>query len=84
MADLPTGTWFGKFELNPMRLSNRDLILVMGIVVAVVITLTALVYKDQVAAAKQGVTAPKKTSWNTTIHNFINAIGKHNSVTHSR
>lgn len=67
-----------------MRLSNKDLVLVIGIVVALVITLTALVYKDQVAAVKNEIVAPKKTSWNSTVHRFIDAIGKHSSVTHSR
>jgi hypothetical protein len=74
---------FGNFEeLKSMRLSNRDLVLVIGIVVAVVITLTALVYKDQVAAAKQELRTPRKTSLNATAHKLLEFIGKHSSVKH--
>jgi hypothetical protein len=68
-----------------MRLSNRDIVLVVGIVVALVITLTALVYKDQLMAARKEILAPKKkTSWNATVNELIKVIGKHSNVTHSR
>lgn len=67
-----------------MRLSNRDILLVIGIVVAAVITMTALVYRDQAAAAKREIVTPKKTSWNATVHKLIEAIGKHNSVVRSQ
>ena len=83
MADLPGGTVFGKFEsAKPMRLSNKDLVLVIGIVVAVVITLTALVYKDQLWAAKQEILTPKKTSLNITTQKLLDLIGKHSNVKH--
>lgn len=68
-----------------MRLSNRDIVLLVGIVVALVITLTALVYKDQVKAAKNDILSPKKrTSWNAAVHELIKSLGKHNSSTHFR
>lgn len=62
-----------------MRLSNRDIQLVVGIVVAALITLTALVYREQIMAAKK-VDAPRKTSWNATVHKLIDALGKHSNV----
>jgi len=66
MADFITGTGFGKFEKNKsMRLTNRDIILVIGIVVALVITLTTLVYRDRFESAKKEIVTPKKTSMNT-------------------
>lgn len=67
-----------------MRLSNRDILLLVGIVVAVVVTLTAVVYRDQAAAAKREIQNPKKTSWNATVHELINALGKRSSVKYSR
>jgi len=69
-----------------MRLSNRDILLVIGIVVAVVVTLTALVYRDQTAAAKKEmqkeIQAPKKTSMSAVAHKLIELIGKHSNVKH--
>jgi hypothetical protein len=85
MADFISGTGFGKFEKNKsMRLSNRDILLVIGIVVALVITLTTLVYRDQLSAVKRELNAPKKTSMTSLAHKLIEFIGKHNNVTHSR
>jgi hypothetical protein len=57
-----------------MRLSNRNILLAIGIVVAVVVTLTTLVYKDRQAAGKSGLPAPKKTSLNTTAQRVIEFI----------
>lgn len=83
MADFPTGTGFGKFiSLTSMRLSNRDILLVIGIVVAAIITLTALVYRDQQAAAKKEMLVPKKTSMASMAHRLIEIIGKHSNVKH--
>jgi hypothetical protein len=65
-----------------MRLSNRDLVLLLGIVVAVVITLTTLVYKDQVTNAMNEFRSPKKTSWSARAHKLLDIIGKHSSVKH--
>ena len=36
-----------------MKLSNKDLLIILGIVVAVVITLTTVVYQDHQSAAKK-------------------------------
>jgi hypothetical protein len=61
------------------------MVLLMGIVVALVITLTALVYKDQMKAARNNVLPPKKrTSWNVTLHELIKSLGTHNSSIHFR
>jgi hypothetical protein len=65
-----------------MRLSNRDLVLLVGIVVAVVITLTAVAYKDQVTNAMNEFRAPKKTSWSATAGKLLELIGKHSNVKH--
>ena len=55
-----------------MRLSNRSILLVIGIVVAIVVTLTTLVYKDRAAAEKRDLRNPKKTSlMRTTAHRVI-------------
>lgn len=67
-----------------MRLSNRDLVLLIGVVVAMVISLTAFVYRDQLAAAGQDMFTPKKSSWSAKAHKLIDIIGKHNNVKHSR
>ena len=72
MADFSSGTEFGKFDKNKsMRLSNRDIVLVIGIVVALVVTLTALVYRDKLETAKRRMPAPKKTSMNATANKLI-------------
>jgi hypothetical protein len=65
-----------------MRLSNRDLVLLIGIVVAVAITLTALVYKDQVTNAMNEFRGPKKTSWSATAGKLLEFIGKRSNVRH--
>ena len=67
-----------------MRLSNRDIILLIGVVVAVVISLTAFVYRDQLSAVRHDIVTPGKISWHATAHRLIELIGKHNSVEHSR
>ena len=74
----------GLVSLNrkSMRLSNRDLVLLVGIVVAVVITLTALVYKDQVTNAMDEFRSPKRTSWSAAAGKLIEFIGKHSNVRH--
>ncbi|HMJ67553.1 MAG TPA: hypothetical protein VK508_01590 [Cyclobacteriaceae bacterium] len=59
-----------------MRLSNRNILLVIGIVVAVVVTLTTLVYKDRQSAEKQGLPTPKKTSLNSTAQRVIDFISR--------
>lgn len=54
-----------------MRLSNRNILLVIGIVVAVVVTLTTLVYQEKVSAEKRDLPPAKKTSLNTTAHRLV-------------
>jgi len=67
-----------------MRLSNRDILLLVGIVVAVVITLTTVIYRDRLDTVKKEVAAPKKTSMAIIAHKLVDFIGKHSSVRHSR
>jgi len=73
-----------------MRLSNRDILLLIGIVVAVVITLTTVVYRDRLDTVKKEVVTPKKTSMAmiatgaTLAHKLIDLIGKRSSARHSR
>ena len=67
-----------------MRLSHRDILLLIGIVVAVVITLTTVVYRDRMDAAKKEMVNPKKTSMAILAHKLIDLIGKHSNVKHSR
>jgi hypothetical protein len=67
-----------------MRLSNRDILLLIGIVVAVVITLTTVIYRDRLDTVKKEVISPKKTSMAMLAHKLIDLIGKHSSVTHPR
>ncbi len=47
-----------------MKLSNRDILLFLGIVVAVVITFTTLVHREHEPAAKvkKEISLPKKTA----------------------
>lgn len=72
MAYFPAGTVFGKFgKHKSMRLSNRNILLVLGIVVAVVVTLTTLVYQEKASAEKREVPQQKKTSLNITAHRVI-------------
>ncbi|HZY81392.1 MAG TPA: hypothetical protein VFE50_17840 [Cyclobacteriaceae bacterium] len=64
-----------------MRLSNRGILLVIGIVVAIVVTLTTLVYKDRAAAEKRDGRIPRKTSlMKTTAHRLAELFS--HSVTH--
>ncbi|HEX8059408.1 MAG TPA: hypothetical protein VF473_00665 [Cyclobacteriaceae bacterium] len=67
-----------------MRLSNRDILLLIGIVVAVVITLTTVIYRDRLDTVKKEVAAPKKTSMAILVHKLVDLIGKHNNVKHSQ
>jgi hypothetical protein len=59
-----------------MRPSNRNILLVIGIVVAVVVTLTTLVFKDRQPTGKQGLPVPKKTSLNTSAQRVIEFIAR--------
>jgi hypothetical protein len=48
-----------------MRISHRDLLLLLGILVAVIIAVTTLIYKEGINYSKQ-TTAPQKSSLNIT------------------
>lgn len=54
--------------LKPMklRLSSKDLLLLLGILVAVIITFTTWVYKENLPEATQTVPLLKKSSMNST------------------
>lgn len=65
-----------------MRLSNRNILLVVGIVVAVVVTLTTLVYQERASAQKRGLPPAKKTSLNSTAHKVIEYLTR--NVSHSK
>ncbi len=67
-----------------MRLSNRDIVLLIGVVVAVVITLTTVVYRDRLEAARKEIAPPKKTSMAALAHKLIDFIGTRSSVKHSQ
>jgi hypothetical protein len=70
-----------------MRLSNRDILLVLGIVVALIISLTAFVYKDKIEMARREFLnpAPKKTSMIVAAaHKLISIIDKRSSVEQSQ
>jgi hypothetical protein len=45
-----------------MKLSNKDLLILLGIAVAVIITLTTLVFTDQAAVKKAELPATEKTA----------------------
>jgi hypothetical protein len=64
LVDFKAGTRFGTFDYRLMKLSNKDLLILLGIVVAVIITLTTLVYTEQAAGNKAEVSPPKRTSLN--------------------
>ncbi len=49
-----------------MKFSYKDLLLLAGIIVAVIITLTTLVYSEKSPEAAQGAPAGKKSSLNAT------------------
>ncbi|MGB4974643.1 MAG: hypothetical protein WBO32_18390 [Cyclobacteriaceae bacterium] len=46
MVDFKCGTLFGIFDLVKMKFSNKDLLLLFGILIAVIISLTTMVFKD--------------------------------------
>ena len=78
------GRVFGKFDNSKsMRLSNRDILLLIGIVVAIVITLTTVVYRDRAETARKAIPA-KKTSMAFVVRKVIELIGTHSSVKHTR
>jgi hypothetical protein len=73
LAYFTYGTGFGKFDVKSMRLSNKDILLLLGIVVAVIVTLTTVVYHREASAA-QKIPAPKKTSLNSTAHKLVEFV----------
>ncbi len=46
MVDFNYGTLFGRFIMVKINLSNKDLLLLLGILVAVVVTLTTIAFKE--------------------------------------
>jgi len=56
MVDFNCGTGFGYLISVKMKFSNKDVLLLLGIVVAVIISLTVLVFQDDAS------TPPKTTS----------------------
>ena len=53
-----------------MKLSQKDVLLLIGILVAMIITLTTVVYKDNGKESKQ-TTLPAKTSVNAVRSDFL-------------
>ena len=56
-----------------MKLSNRDLLLLAGIVVAVIVTLTTFVYSDEIFA-KQRELPRKTTSFLSAAHKILEFV----------
>lgn len=46
MDDFKCGIGFGTFIMVKMSFSNKDLLLLLGIVIAVIVTLTTIVYSN--------------------------------------
>ena len=59
-----------------MRLSNRDLLLLAGIVVAVIVTLTTLVYSDHIFAKEKDLPR-KSTSLLPSANKLIEFVVRH-------
>jgi len=67
-----------------MRLSSRDILLLIGVVVAVVFTLTTIIYRDRLDTVKKEIVTPKKTSMAILAHKLFDLIDKHSNVKHTR
>jgi len=69
--------------IEPMKLSNKDLLILLGIAVAVIITLTTWVYTDQ-TAAKAELPTTRKTSLNQITTDMLKKVvgAKTGSVVH--
>ena len=63
MDDFTAGTTLVALDIVKMKLSHRDLLLLLGILVALIIGLTTLVYQDSTTYGRQTST-PAKSSLN--------------------
>jgi hypothetical protein len=66
LVDTGIGTEIVVLKRMKLKLSYKDFLLLLGILVAVIITLTTLVYKESLPEATQITPIPKKSSMNTT------------------
>ena len=64
MDDFTTGTTLVALETVKMKLSHRDLLLLLGILVALIIGLTTLVYQESTNYGRQTST-PAKSGLNS-------------------
>ncbi|HEY5691149.1 MAG TPA: hypothetical protein VIS49_06815 [Cyclobacteriaceae bacterium] len=65
MDDFNYGTPFGTFIMVKINLSNRDLLLLFGILIAVVVTLTTIVFNER--AELKNETSQKDLNPNTSL-----------------
>lgn len=63
MVDFKTGITIVALDTVKMRLSHRDLLLLLGILVAAIIAVTTVIYQESTNYNKQ-TSAPQKSSLN--------------------
>lgn len=76
-AKLGIGTYFGNEECMRVKLSDRDLILIAGIVVAVIILITTLAIDSTLPQAESNAELPSLIKYSkplTAIRKFGNVI----------
>ena len=72
MVDFINGMTMVDLETVKLRFSHKDLVLVIGILVAAIIAFTTLVYQDQTGENKQ--TTTQKRTMNTATSVIVNKL----------
>ena len=67
MVDFITGITMVALETVKMKFSHKDLLLLIGILVAAIIAFTTLVYRDQTGENKQTTTQKRSMNTSTSI-----------------
>ena len=62
LVDSSVGIGFGTLKIEFMKFSGKDILLVFGIIVAIIVTLTTMAYSEQSASLPKMETPVKKAS----------------------
>ena len=71
MVDSVVGIGFGTLKTEFMKLSGKDILLVFGIIVAIIVTLTTIAYSEQSASLPKVEAPLKKASIEKTAAGFL-------------
>ena len=87
LVDFMTGTTMVALAIRSMKLTSKDILLLLGILVAVIITLTTIVYSERTSptsATQNDVRPSEKTSLNssTIVKKVISLIDSKSRVSY--